>query len=173
MVHGRWYLALFIKVKRNTCGMSKRNREKAPFISCDLERQIVIILVRSVLGEPQDNRGKHEGDVLYNAGVTVVDVLRFVPLRKVLDNKNSLFEYWLSEKRRAIGRTSRTILPANPPAIHANPMNRNNLARHTARESPYPSSNISLLMMFTTSNPKVAKIPGTQSRKVTCTGTVS
>ncbi len=45
----------------------------------------------------------------------------------------------LSSKGRN-NNTLRTTLPARPPAIRANPMNNNNLALHTAFESPNPSS---------------------------------
>ena len=66
----------------------------------------------------------------------------------------------------------RTTLPARPPAMRAKPMKRNNRARHTALESPKPSSprTRSLSIKFTTSMPSREQIPGTQSTKPTCTG---
>lgn len=65
-----------------------------------------------------------------------------------------------------------TTLPANPPAMNANPMNKNSLARQTARESPKPSSPLtrSLSMRLTMIIPSSEQMPGTQSTKETCTG---
>ena len=67
---------------------------------------------------------------------------------------------------------ARTTLPAKPPAMKANPMNKNSLARHTALESPNPSSPLilSLSMRFTTRNPRKEQMPGIQSTNDTCTG---
>ena len=67
---------------------------------------------------------------------------------------------------------SRTTLPASPPAIRANPMNKINLALHTALESPKPSSprTLSLSMMLMTRYPRNEQMPGIQSTNVTCTG---
>lgn len=66
----------------------------------------------------------------------------------------------------------RTMLPARPPAIKANPIKRISRARHTARESPNPTSprTLSLSIMLIMMYPKREQIPGTQSTKVTWTG---
>ena len=68
------------------------------------------------------------------------------------------------------------MLPARPPPMNANPMNKNSLACHTIPGScpnmPCPT-NRSLLIIFTTSSPSVEHIPGIQSKNVTCTGIVS
>ena len=56
--------------------------------------------------------------------------------------------------------------------MNANPMNKNNLARHTALESPKPSSPriLSLSIMLMMKYPMSEQMPGIQSTKVTWTG---
>ena len=65
-----------------------------------------------------------------------------------------------------------TTLPARPPAMSANPINKNNLARHTARASPKSSCPCtrSLSMRLMTIIPKREQMPGSQSTKETWTG---
>ena len=88
---------------------------------------------------------------------------------------NMLYEKRL-ERRQISVMIILTMLPARPPAINANPRNKNSLARHTTDGScpsaPSPTSR-SLSIIFTTNSPSVEHIPGIQSRNVTCTGMVS
>ena len=142
------------------------------------ESEIVFVFAVGVLRYPEDDGREHKGYVLRDVGVAVVGILLGVGGDYIFQDQDGLHapqgeNSWLStDETQNRGLGPLTALPASPPAINANPMNKNRRALHTALESPNPSSPLilSLSMRLTTRKPKREQIPGIQSTKVTWTG---
>jgi hypothetical protein len=96
-----------------------------------LQSKVVLVLAACALCDPENKRGEHEKDVLGNVGIAVVVELLRIVVEDVLQNQNTL-DIIVSVSIRSVKDVRRrTILPATPPAIMANPMNKNNRALQT------------------------------------------
>ena len=137
------------------------------------QSEIVFIFMRSTLGNPQDDRRKHEAYALRNIGVAVIRELLWVSVEDVLQYQQALQPYRLNRAdKKTVKKQGHTTLPASPPAMSANPTKRTTLALQTALESPKPSSprTLSLSIRLMIKYPRREQMPGTQSTKLTCTG---
>lgn len=139
-----------------------------------LESEVVFVFAAAVLGEPQDDSREHQQEVLGQVGVSVIGEGIAVASENVFHDEDGLWIHLGQKRERNTEQKERTTLPASPPAMSANPMNKNNLALQTALESPNPSSPLilSLSIMTTIKYPNSEQMPGIQSTKETWTGGV-
>ena len=136
-----------------------------------LKSKAIIIFGLCILCDPEHNCRQHQSHVLRYVRVAIVCVLFRVVHHDIFEHEERLdgpIIKCLATSNRVVRRTT---LPANPPAIKENPINRKRRARHTALESPYSSPLIlSLSIRLMTSMPRREQMPGIQSTNSTCTG---
>lgn len=113
------------------------------------EGEIVLIFAARALSNPQHNGGEHHANALRDVGISIVYELLGVVVEHIFQDQHGLGKGSVVFQHKE--DRVHTTLPASPPAIRANPMNRNSRALHTALESPNPSSprilSLSIMLM--------------------------
>lgn len=152
-------------------------RPPAPIPAPPSQCQIIGIIILHILRHPQHNRTIPNVSTLppFLTPNTYLNIMNpfattfAIPNQSVIKLAPSLLS---GSSLTKYFNTITVTLPANPPAINANPKKRTNLAFHATPDPEYEklsADNLVFSMELITSMPRAEQIKGIQSTKVMCT----